>query len=312
MREIFFKDWLVKLLVLLAAVFLWVYVTSGSIRVGTFPGKIPLEVKNISPGLVATLDEEEVSLKLSAEPTIWLKLTPDHFEVYLDLAGKTAGVQEAEVIAISKLSGVQILDKTPKTVLVRLEPLTQKEIPVVVKFEGKVGEGFIPGVPRPEVEKVIIQGAKSVLDKILEATALFPLDGEVRDVEKTITLVALDERNQNLKNVSFLPEKIAIRVPISRGANIKNLGVKVNFTGKVKEGFSISKVELSPEIVAATGTTEVLREINFLETKPLSLDSLDSPKTFSASLNIPSGVQIEGGKETIEVKITVEKISTPS
>ena len=309
MKEIIFKDWLVKLVVLLAAIVLWFYVASGSTRMGTFPGKVPVQIKNTPVGLVAILDQNEVSLKISADPALWSKLSLNYFDVYVDLSGLSSGVQQVDITALSKLSGVQILDKNPSRDLVRLEPIASKEVPVVVKFGGKAGEGYIPGVPRLEIDKVTVQGAKSVIDKILEATAIFPLDGEVKNIEKTISLVALDEKNETIKNVSFNPEKIDITVPIAKGASTKNLGIKVNLTGKVKSNFWLSAISTDPQEITLSGTPEALRDIQLIETKPLSIEGLDSSQTLTASLNIPSGTQIEGAKDTVQIIFTISPLN---
>lgn len=309
MFKILTSDWRTKILAILAATFLWFYVASSSSKVGNFPGSIPLEFRNVPQGLVAISDTQEVQIKLVAEGIVWQRLSASSFEAYVDLAGFNLGTSDLEVKVESKISGVSIVEIKPKKILVRLEPIAKKEVPVSVQISGKPAEGLVADTPVPEPNTVQISGAQSVVDKIFEATAKLTLSGESADVTKSVPLMALNSEGQPISNLTFEPAEVKVTVPLSKFGKTKTVGVVAKFTGSPQSGYFVSQVSVDPPTVAVSGKSSVLQSVDAINTKPIDISGISQNVARQATLDVPEGISLSDISLKISVKITVSSQS---
>src|SRR3989304_1312344 len=150
----------VKVLALLCAISLWVYVSASENQIAEFPGSIPIEAKNTPSGLAAIYDTNRVKIKIQAPFETFNRLNADNFEAYIDLAGFEKGTYDVEVRVNINVSNVTVIEKDPDKIIVRLEPVLTKTVPVSVKFEGEAASGFVPGEPQIAPEEVEASGAE--------------------------------------------------------------------------------------------------------------------------------------------------------
>lgn len=309
-KKIFINNWQIKLACLLVAVGFWTYVSSTGVKVDNFPGGVSLELQNVPEGMVAITDVENVDLKIVAEKNVWSKLSSDSVKAYVDLAGLDAGTHELGIRIQINVEGVEVEDYSPQQALTRLESKITKEVPVNVKIEGNAADGLVSGVPIVEPEEVEISGAKSVIDKILEANAVVRLDGETEEVNKKVKLVALNAENENISGVTFDPQEVDVTVPIVKAEDTKTVGIKVQTTGNLADGYWISQITTSPSTATITGNSSILKSINYLETASINIDNLSEDLSTNIEINTPSGVSLVDQINSVAVNLTIAKIDT--
>lgn len=310
MKNIFhkiFENWPAKILCLLIAASLWIYVGVGQTRNTEFPGGLPLEFKNIPENMVAITDTDKVEIRIVAEKDVYDKLSSESFSAYVDMLGFKEGLHEANVVVLSHVSNVQIVEITPPKVVVRLEPKVDKEVPINCLIDGKAGEGLAPGLCVPGVEKVKVSGAKSVINGLQVATARIELTGETADFKRQVKLAGIDAKGKDIANITFNPSEILISVPIVKSSTIKTVGIKVNVTGTPAEGFWISKIETEPLMVTVTAAENIINQVNFIETDALDIGGIDKNKTVEIELKPASGVTLVEKVDKIKVLLTVSK-----
>lgn len=299
-----------KIVSLLLAIAIWIYVGAGLAQVGNFPGKIPLEVKNTPPNLAAVLDVEDVSVRIVAGSNFWKNLSANSFAATLDLAGFQEGTYDVPVKVVVNVEGVQIVEINPNKVLVRLEKITQKEVPVVLLTQGKAAEGFVVGNWQLKPDRVTVTGASSIVAKVLAATAKITLSGEQQEVQRVIKVVGLDSNGNEIKNLTFSPTEVEATVPLVVASSAKTVGIKVNTIGQVAPGLWVSRIETEPSSVALTASASLINQISFVETKAIDINGLSQNKEFTTTLQLDPGMTILDNVNLIQVKITVSKITS--
>jgi YbbR domain-containing protein len=299
------NNWAAKLVCILVAVGLWAYVAIGESKVDNLPGKLPLQIKNTPSDLTAIVDEDSVQVKISADRSTWSRLSSNSIIAYIDLNGLTQGTHEVSVLAESTVSNVEIIDITPKKVLVRLEPIIKKKVPVRIQTSGQAGEGLVAGEATIEPSEVEISGAESVVGKILEATASVALNGETNQIEKNIPLVALDSNGEEIKNVSFNPKEAKVTLPLVKAGTTKSVGIKAQITGKPKSGYWINQVIITPSNVTISGSSGILRGISYLQTKAIDVEGISQNLTKQIDLDVPSGATLDETNSQVKVEIQV-------
>lgn len=299
------NNWIAKLICLILAVVLWGYVAVGESQVDNFPGEIALEIKNVPADLVAIIDTESVQIKISADRNIWNRLSSNSFSAYIDLKGLAEGTYEREVAVKPNVDNVEIVEIMPQKILVRLEKISKKIVPVKLQTEGEADEGLVPGDATIEPENVEISGAKSIVEKILEATAVIKLNGETENIEKTVALLALDAEGEAIKNISFTPKDVRIALPIVKAGTTKTVGIKAKTSGKPKAGFWISQIVVNPADIAIKSNGGVLKGTNFIETKSIDIEGASQNISRTIDLDLPLGVTAVDGINSVKVEIKV-------
>lgn len=302
------KDAGAKIIALLCAIFLWVYVSASESKVAYFPGSLPIEAKNTPAGLAAIYDEQKVKVKLQAPYETWQKISVDNLSAFVDLAGLEEGTYELDVQVTTNLPNVVIVEKEPSKIIVRIEPIATKEVPVVVKFEGEAKSGFVPGEPVVTPAKAEAKGARSLVENLSEATALIKLSGEEDDFQKTVSLAVYNEKGEKEKGIEFTPKSVEVKVPIVPASESKTVGVKVIIKGKPSSDYFVSKIESEPATVEISGSDSELKSILYIETKEVDIEGIKSNLEKYVELNPPSGISLE--QKSVKVKITLSLNTT--
>jgi YbbR domain-containing protein len=297
------KNFSIKLVCLLAAAILWVYVVSTQSSIAKFPGAVKIKAINNQPGLVAVYDVKRVEIKVMTQSSNWKKLSADSFSAYIDLSGYDSGTHEVPVNVVSSVPDVQIVEKNPEKVLVTLEPLITKTVPVNKKIEGKAAPGMAVGSVVFLPELVEIKGAKTLVENTREVLAKINLNGEETDFTRKIPLILPDDND----DIEIVPSETEANISIVKGSDIKSVGVKVNTTGNPKEGYFVSNIKLEPSVLDATGPIEVLNELKYLETLPVDVSNASSSISTEAMVKLPNGVILQGqsfSKVKVEIAIS--------
>lgn len=305
--DMIFRNGWAKILCLLLALTLWVYVGIGQTKNANFPGNIPLQFKNVPSGLIAVSDTDKVTIKVVAENDVFRQLSVDSFSAYLDLNGLDEGNYEAKVNVITNTANVQIVEINPSRVVVRLESKIEKEIPVIATIDGKAGDGLVPGQAVIEPANVRVSGAKSVVNSLLEATAKIQLQGETADFKKVVKVVGLKANGQEISGLEFKPNQVTVSVPIVKASNIKTVGIKVVTTGAPSDGFWISKIETDPATVVITAAESQISKISFVETAQIDISNISKNTAAEIDLKPAAGVNIVDQVSKVKVNIFVSQ-----
>lgn len=305
--DIIFRNWQAKIISVLLALSLWLYVGIGQTRNDFFPGGVPLQIKNVPEGFVAITDIDRVKVRVVAGPDLWKKLTADSFNAYLDLGGLRPGVNEVKVTVTSALSDIQIVETDPATVLVRIESRIEKDVPVNVLIDGKAGEGLVAGDWKVEPNKVKVAGAKSIVESLLEATAKITLDGQTADFKKSAKLEGLDSQGKAISNLEFNPKEVIVSVPIIKASNVKTVGIKANIQGTLADGFWISKIETTPQTVTIAAAEAQIGKVNYVLTSEINISNINKNTSFEVLLKPDGGISVLDSVDKVKVDLFVSK-----
>ncbi len=156
MKNFFRKNLGLKVLALGLAFLLWWFVAGESnVHVGF---AVPLEIRNIPPGLAITNKvERQVDVRLAGASTLVNTLQQKDLSVVVDLSGMKPG---KETLALTERSvrvpaGFRVERVYPDTIEVVLTKLVRKTIPVIPQIGGP--SGVRAGIVKTEVDPPSLQ-----------------------------------------------------------------------------------------------------------------------------------------------------------
>jgi YbbR domain-containing protein len=252
-----------KIISVVIAAVLWVVVLgSRSIEVTK---DIPLEIITPSHLVAANEVPEKVSFKL-AGPKAFLRAILDRPEspIRVNLSGAKAGLVTYRFFSdnISLPIGVKVLSVTPASIMVKLETIKRKEVPVRLELAGHLPEGYQVTQATVKPTHVKIKGAESKIDAISE----IPTQAiDLAQLKSTLTMQAdLDLARQGLEVEGGIPQVFIEITPVQANFKIKNVQVRVQSKFKVKldDPAVTVFVRIDPQSIATLDRSQVYAEVD--------------------------------------------------
>ncbi len=199
LRSFFTNNLPLKVFSLFLALTMWGFVASQRRGESTeFKFTTPLVLKNIPPELeVTSTVRDSVSVLVRVRRNLAKTVNPNQFQVAIDLRNQLPG--EFEISLAEKNityknqtnpEGVSVLQISPRTIPLVLEPTFTKKVAIKPRFAGDLAKGFTIQSITIEPSQAEVRGPLSRLDS-LRSIPTRPLD--VQDLRSDVEmLVALD------------------------------------------------------------------------------------------------------------------------
>jgi YbbR domain-containing protein len=214
LRALFLEDWTLKALALLVTLGLWYAVTTQRAPATKRLHDVPLEFllpDNVDIGN-EPLDRVDVMLEGSQDKLA--VLSSRDLVAQVDVTALQPGDRNPRLteknVSMELPEGVRILEITPRSLTLHLEPVVEREVPVEARFEGAPPEGFRRGAVQVAPERVRVRGPESHANAIERAfTETISLAGQ----RETLMLpqVAVDIPDHK---VTPLDPTVSVRVEI--------------------------------------------------------------------------------------------------
>ncbi len=288
------RNWPLKLAAIgLASVLYAGLVLSQNVQ--SWSSAVPIVPVRLPPNAVLVGNLPSVtSIRFIAPPEVAARLTSDSFRASIDLS--TAVVDPAHPFVSSRVrlevadSRVTIVDYSPQEILVQLDPLISKSVPVEVET-GEVPSGLTVGTPELEVPQVTVSGPASVVDLVRAARATVVVQPSGLDVDADVPLVAVDALGNTLRPVDIRPDTIRVRIRVGSQAQTKTLPVNPVATGTPATGYEVASVSVEPVLVTVEGDPDALAPLARVDTQPVSVSGATSDVSATVGLALPEGVQ---------------------
>ena len=239
--RLFSSNFVTKIVSVVIAVVLWgVVLGSRNVEVTK---EIPLEI--ITPPDIVAANEipDKIAFRLSG-PKAFLRTILDRREepIRVNLSGAKPALVTYRFFSdnIRVPIGVKVLSINPTAILIKLEYLKKKDVPIRLDLKGSSPEGFRITKTEINPEVVRIKGAESRVDAITElVTTPIDISSFKKKVEKE---APLDLSRYNVQLESAVPKVVLDVEPISANFRVKNIDIRVlsPYKSKLLEDKSVS------------------------------------------------------------------------
>lgn len=287
------------------------------VRVGQYPEEIPLTAVNLGTGMSANFgDNQTVRVVISAPLSAWRSLSRENFSAVVDGSKRTEGTYDLNIVASSRSSEIKIVRIKPERVVVSVEPIIVKTVPVSARYTGRAGNDLVPDEAIFDPEKVEISGARSVVDSITQALVEIKLNGETETIETKSAPVFRSVNDSLIGSISSNPKEVSVKVPLVKAGRLKTVGIKAVITGQPTTGYWVKTTTITPPVIAITGRADLLEQAESISTSNVSVEGISAAATFEVTLNFPDGISAaeDIGKATVRVELastSTSKTITP-
>jgi YbbR domain-containing protein len=306
------RNWHLKLSAILLATVLYTgLVFSGSftdssleVRIEQANASSDLFVLSGDPGLA------EVRYRVANEQAA--AVTAADIAVRVDLSAydmeRAPDPQQLPLQARSLRDGIEILTVEPETVLVQLDRVEVRSVPVEVD-PGTVPAGLETDDAVLSHEEVEVRGPASVVSQVDRALALVNIPASGINVNEPVSLTLVDIEGQPVGagQLEVEPDVVSVQIEVRAVETETTVAVRPNVgDGSPAAGFALESIDVEPQFVTIVGLPEVLEEIRSVTTEPISLDGLTDDETFEVELQMPEDITLADGEpSTVTVTASV-------
>lgn len=273
--------------------------------------QLPIEARNVPSGMVITneADWRPVSVRMSAPSDVFAQLRGGDVRAYVDLSRATPGEARYRVQVPRPDPLVRSSEPNPNTVLVRLEELTRKTVPVTARLEGNLPFGYRAGRPTVDPATLTLAGPASFVRRIESAALEVRLDGVTSDLDTTLPATLLNAQGERVPatapGVDVQPPTLHVQLPITQQVGYKEVGVHPTLRGTVAAGYWVERVAVDPAVVTIIGEPQPLGAVESLDTEPVDLAGATGPFTRQVSVQAPTGVSLARAEPlTLSVQVS--------
>ncbi|HCD09024.1 MAG TPA: hypothetical protein DEQ01_01355 [Thermoanaerobacter sp.] len=308
------KDFTIKLLSLVLAFLLWLYV------MGEENPEIPYEINDVPVKLINSdtlekkglivLDEKNytVNVKVRGRRSDVLNIAAQNISVFADLSRVNSNGTNVIPVTVEGLPrNVSLVSINPPEIKVEIDKIAKTQMPVTVKVIGNVMDGYAmqPAVSTPG--EVLVIGPESKINLIKNVIAGVNVSYKKEDIKISVPVVAVDREGKEIKGVTITPNLVEVYIPVNKSIRVP---VVPKIFGKPMEGYMIASVNVLPEYVYITGDATILNTIKSISTKQIDISGKNEPVTESVPLDLPDGVKLVKSDINAKVYVDIQKIST--
>lgn len=306
---------------LLAALFIWVYVT------GTQEEPIELSFNNVevvftgedtlqaSRGYVINnISTETVSVKISGTRRNIGSLSASDIKATIDvsLISQTGTITQYYTLTYPDgvdADAVSIVSSNPSVISFSVTRMSTKQVPVEVQFKGSTAEGYIAGEVEYEPKTITISGPESELEQIDHVYA--EIGGDELTMTRTadVPFVLMDKSGNELSSdgFEFDVSTINVTIPISMMKEVSLYVQCIYGAGATEENTSI---EIEPSTITISGDTSVVSGINRIDIATIDLTDFALTLQDTYAIPLQNGVENVSGVTKAEVTIEIQGVST--
>lgn len=173
-------------------------------------------------------------------------------------------------------------------------------MPVNVVINDKLKDGKIVEVNEQEPREIKITGPESIINQVdrIEARIDDPeyLDGKIHNVDLKI----LDKEGLDVEGASLDYKDINLSFLVYETKKVK---VDLKVRGDIANGYVETLRAVSPDTVIIKGPGQIIRDIESVSTQTLIAGNIRSSKAGEVKLDLPEGVKVYDGDDTVNYKI---------
>lgn len=296
-----------KVLSLLVAVVLWVYVSNelNPTKEREFRD-VGVDIRGIAANLAVSESPGSVRVRVQASEDVISELNPGSIEVLADLKNAKIG-RNLVPLEVRVPSGVKVVELRPQQAEVRVEPLIEKQVPVKVRFGEAPPKGYKVGTVQTKPDEVIVRGPKSIVNRVSFAVVDVSMANKHQSFSETVPDRVTDELGTIIEErlIKRIPPMVDVFVSIVPDLPSKKIPVIPVLTGDPGSGYAVTMTVLDPPELTVTGESDILQGIGQISTKAIDITGAQSDLYIDIAPDLPPGVV--ANRQSLKVLIRIGK-----
>lgn len=298
--DFFRRNALKKLIALIAAFFMWVYVMADQDPPIEESYTVPLIISNTPYEFVALCDDKNIRVVTRAPRSNFVKYNANAFRVYVNVDGLGEGDHQI-IPKVDMPQGFELVETHPSVVNIKLDPLVEPQMPLELITTGSVAADSAVKDMRPSMDIVTVVGPKTYVEQIVKVYGIVNFTGNTSSFELQIPMNAVDANDNSLPHVHVVPSVITVSVDIESGLKKKIVPVIPELSAA--DGWALTKTSVEPAQIEISGAESAVNSIVTLKTLPFTVQTGQRLFKGTLKLDIPEGITVKSDEVTVSAEV---------
>ncbi|WP_092921876.1 CdaR family protein [Romboutsia hominis] len=292
----------IKLISLLSAITLWLYVMAIVDPTDTkLFENVPIVISNMNElkekGFVIYPDGElTIDVSISGKLSKIQKVKKEDIHVYGTIENPMEGKNQV-YLRVPTLPGMTHELKS-NVIAVNLDKIVQENKNIEVKLEGN-SKGNIDKVSIDGDKKSIeVSGPRTLVNEVTKVIGVLDVGSRTQDFSSEINLTPVDKNGNKVKGVKLYQSTLKVSATLLKE---KTVPIRVKLKENTSDNEKVPSYELSKSNIVIKGSKDLIDGIEYIETKEVNLDDITSGFPKDVELNIPKGISSDTKYITIKL-----------
>lgn len=299
------NSWLARIMCVIVASILWVYVMNEQNPITTRSFTVPLQTVHLQDDMLVKDLPETVNVRVSGTRSQIAALRTADVKAFIDFEGASKGRNAYRVTA--QVKNGEVIEITPSLLQLEIDTQVSKEMKLEARIVGVPHSGIT--VSRMDLNplQVKISGAEERINQVAKVLVMVDISNHDKNFETDATAVAVDQLGREMYDVKVTPSKVSTTVTIVRQLGTNDFPIKADLSGKLPSGITLVGTKITPQTVRLTADPKVLGELKEIKTAPIVLDNITSNVELNMPLQIPDKVLADTHNVIVEITVKNEK-----
>ncbi|MBQ4611513.1 MAG: hypothetical protein IJB30_07215 [Clostridia bacterium] len=315
LKDFFTKNWPVKLISLVFAMLLWGYVMMETNPDRTkiitdvpvsFSGENELHER----GFAVRGDHDDilrsVTARVSVELTKYTGLDASDVSATVSLRSiSKAGTYKLKVN--STCADGTVLSVSPSELVVEVDELATRIVPIEVEYAGELPEGYWKSEPTLGSQTISVSGPADDVSVVSKAICTIDLDNRTTSCNESILLSYVDAAGEGVSSALFLNQlpSVVVKMDVMRMITVPvNAEAAVLGRDSLAANYEVYDIVSTPPTVRLVGSESVLSEITGIDIEQIDVSGSSASVQVPVTLTAPEGtILLDEPQATIYVDI---------
>ncbi|MDU5743665.1 MAG: CdaR family protein [Finegoldia magna] len=301
---------IIKIVCLFLAIFLWSFVMENKNPVVTkdIP-VIGVEYRGVDKlredgRVIISPKAATISMRVEGRRNTITKMKNSEIKAFVDV--KSIKVDsETLPIELSLPQGVNVVDQSDETLLVKTETVDTVKFPIRIMKVGDLPDNVEVDSIKLDPQEITVSGAKTYLNSIDYASVKIDQSNIDKDInlDLPINLSLKDDAAKSFLTKSSESCKVIIDVLLKKDVEIKPV------VTNIPNGLNVAKITFSRPTVKIKGQDDIIKSHSHVTTKPIDLtDFKEGENSVDITLDLPQSIVLaEGSNGRITATVVLEK-----
>ena len=314
MKRLWDERQLYLLLSLVVAVLMWLYVTTGQNPVVSRSIRLDLQMRNLPANEVllrpSPRSPGQVTVRLQGPRSQIAQLVPGIVEAYVDLSGLGPGEHPQVPVTVVPGVDVRVIDQKPATILVLLDQITSRRMPVEVSLMGSPPSGITLETPAIAPTQVTVSGPSRQVNQVRHTVLYYDASSVHQEVVASLSVGPVDANAQPVPGVQVTPQTVNMTLAVRESVISKVVPVVPTVIGTPPQTLTLLGATADPASVTLTGPSVEVQMLENAPTVPLDISGARANFSRRLALQLPAGMRASASQVTVNVRVGRAQLST--
>lgn len=292
-----------KILALILAAVLWIYVMNEQNPPIDSTFTVPVQLRNSHTGMVVTDVPDTVRVKLRGPRSIIAGVLTNDIQCSIDLKGLGEGRHNVKFV--TQVPGsLEIVETNPDKAAIRIEAAISRQLPLEVRLTGNAAAGAVVSRVTSSQEKVTFEGPRTAVESVEKVSVPVDISGRSADFQTSVPAVPVNRAGKEVEGLTMIPDKVQVSVAVGKESQKKTIDIRPLTYGELQSGYTLNSITTEPAKVEVTGLADLLDKLDFVYTEPVNLSGIRNSTKQEVKLQLKEG--LAATQNVIVVNIVVE------